>query len=449
MPTKPQRGLAAHGGAFRLPACALTLALSLSLGACGTAPMPKNVQTLDSTRGNPVVVDPRTTQQRLEVADARALDTTRIGRLERWRSYVGVSWAIGSAGPFTLFDHSVDAPIAGVHFDALGRAFVSTPRLISAGAPATLSLLDASAESGPARLIAFPSLERNAVGGAPDRSLRNVWGFHVDQRNGLLWALDQGWVAGETEAPPNAQKLMVFDLASGNVVATISLDAVADRKGSFLNDIAVDEARKLAFISDSALRSPSANRAGLIVVDLRSGTARRVLGGHPALQAVRGAKILSHGAEVWPGKPRGLGINGVALSPDGETLYWTVTSGTRLRAVPTSLLRDTDAELKTVAAGIRDLGDIGGNTTGIVADGTGRVYVTDVTRRGIVRYDPQTGRIELVASDERVRWPDAPAIDPTGNLVFTASSLNDHLARQVKPGSERYDLWRLPLLRRD
>jgi hypothetical protein len=42
-----------------------------------------------------------------------------------------------------------------------------------------------------------------------------------------------------------------------------------------------------------------------------------------------------------------------------------------------------------------------------------------------------------------VHWPDTPAIGPGGDVVFTASNLNGHFAGQVKPGEERYELWRL------
>jgi hypothetical protein len=174
--------------------------------------------------------------------------------LERWRGYSGVTWGRGDAAAVP-FHGSVHAPIAGIHFDARGRAFVSTPRLISADAPATLSLLDTATDGGPARLTAFPSEPGNAVGGAPATSLRNVLGFHVDRRNGWLWALDMGFVAGEAEAPVGGQKIVVYALASGRVVKRIALDGVADRKGSFLNDIAVDEVRRVAYIADSGLRS--------------------------------------------------------------------------------------------------------------------------------------------------------------------------------------------------
>ncbi|WP_395322674.1 L-dopachrome tautomerase-related protein [Variovorax sp. UC74_104] len=376
-------------------------------------------------------------------AAAQAANTTP---LERWRSYAGVSWEPSKDGADPApFAGSVSAPIAGLHFDARGTAYVSTPRLVSAGAPATLSRLDTRAQTGPARLTAFPSVQGNAVTAAPEQSLRNVLGFHVDRKNGWLWALDMGFVAGETEAPAGAQKVLVLDLKSGRTVKRIALDGAADRKGSFLNDIVVDERRRVAYISDSGMRSAPANMVGLIVVDFASGKARRVLDKHSSLQIEPGVKVVSHGAEVWPGNPLLLGINGIALSPDGRTLYWTVTTGTRARAVPTAILRRADASDEQISAAIQDLGAVGGNTDGIVTDAKGALYITDVTHNGIVKYEPRTKTMSLIASDDGVQWPDTPAILPGGALIFTSSSLNNHFAGSVKSGDERYDLWRLPL----
>ncbi|CAN7546009.1 L-dopachrome tautomerase-related protein [Pseudorhodoferax sp. LjRoot39] len=366
--------------------------------------------------------------------------------LERWRSYAGVSWEAPKDGKDPMpFAASVGAPIAGLHFDAQGTAYVSTPRLVSASAPATLSRLDTRAKTGPARLSAFPSVAGNAVAGAPEHSLRNVLGFHVDRRNGWLWALDMGFVAGEAEAPAGAQKVLVLDLKSGRTVKRIALDGVADRKGSFLNDIAVDERRRVAYISDSGMRSAPDNMVGLIVVDFALGQARRVLDKHPGLQVEPAVQVVSHGAEVWPGNPLLLGINGIALSPDARTLYWTVTTGTRARSVPTAVLRTTTSNDAQIAAAIQDLGPVGGNTDGIVTDAEGRLYITDVTHNGIVRYDPRTQTMSLLASDEGVQWPDTPALLPGGDLVFTSSALNKHFAGAVRSGEERYELWRLPL----
>lgn len=367
--------------------------------------------------------------------------------LERWRSYSGVTWDAGGSVPVP-FRNSVNAPIAGIHFDGGGRAFVSTPRLIAADAPATLSLLDTTVEDGPARLTAFPSEEGNSVAGAPEARLRNVLGFHVDRRNGWLWALDMGFVAGESEAPAGAQKVVIYELGSGRVVKRIPLDAAADRKGSFLNDIAVDEKRRIAYISDSGLRSAPNNLVGIIVADFASAGARRVLSQHPALSPVPGVAVESHGAEVWPGNPLVLGINGIALSPDAGTLYWTVTTGRHAFSVPTEVLRNPASSEQRRAASVRVLGDVGGNTDGIVAAGDGMVYITDVTHNGIVRYDPRTRAMAVLASHPGISWPDTPAITPDGrHLVFTASQLNLHFAGAVEAGRERYELWRVRLER--
>lgn len=367
--------------------------------------------------------------------------------LELWRSYTGVTWQKpapdGSVAPYA---DSASAPIAGIHFDARNRAFVSTPRLISPGAPATLSILDTDAQGGPARLTAFPSEEGNAVAAAPADHLRNVLGFYIDNRNGWLWALDQGFVAGDSEAPAGAQKLMVYELASGKLVKRIGLDAVADNKDSFLNDIAVDEQRKIAYISDSGLRSAPANQVGIIVVDFASSATRRLLDRHPALAVEPGVRVMSHGEDVWPGKPLLLGINGIALSPDARTLYWTVTTGTKAYAISTAVLRDRKAGKAAVAAAVRELGDVGGNIDGIVTDRNGTLYITDVTHNGIAAYDPKNRTMRLLAGDERIHWPDTPTVTGNGKLVFTASNLNRHFAGAVKAGEERYTLWRLPLV---
>ncbi len=79
-------------------------------------------------------------------------------------------------------------------------------------------------------------------------------------------------------------------------------------------------------------------------------------------------------------------------------------------------------------------------------DYTKDLYITDVTRNGIVKYDPRTQSMSLVASSEGVHWPDTPAIRPEGDLIFTSSSLNDHFAGAVKPGHERYDVSRSILI---
>ena len=223
----------------------------------------------------------------------------------------------------------------------------------------------------------------------------------------------------------------------------VALDSVADRAGSFLNDVAVDEVRRIAYISDSGLRSAPKNQAGIIVVELDPGRARRVLHQHPSVMPVAGMDVKSHGQNVWPGNPLVLGINGIALSPDGRTLHWAVTTGTMSFQVPTEALLSLTTSDEARAAAVTAAGDVGGNSDGIVFGRDGHLYITDVTRNGIVQLDVRTGKSKLVANNDDIYWPDTATLAPDGSVVFTASRLNDHFAGSVKRGEERYQLWRL------
>ncbi|UPG94541.1 major royal jelly family protein [Luteibacter aegosomatissinici] len=351
-----------------------------------------------------------------------------------WRDYHGATW-----GPDTPADVSLNAPITGVHFDKAGRAFASTPRFITTALPATLNLLDTAQASGSAHLTAFPSGSENDASGDPATHLRSVLGFYVDQRNGWVWVLDMGFVAGESEAPAGAQKLVVYESATGKLVKRVALDAVADRKGSYLNDVAVDEKRKVAFISDSGVRGGD---PGIIVVDLQSGHVRRALDKDTHVSPEPGVTLVAHGYDVLPGNPLKVGINGIALSADGKTLYWAVTTGRHAYALAADLLRDEHASDVALSAAVIDLGDVGGNTDGILADASGHVYLTDLTRNGIVEYRPGSS-MTLLASDVALHWPDTISMTPDGDLLFTTSALNEHFMGLVKPGEERYQLWRM------
>ncbi|ATU94724.1 hypothetical protein [Phyllobacterium zundukense] len=63
-------------------------------------------------------------------------------------------------------------------------------------------------------------------------------------------------------------------------------------------------------------------------------SARRLLNQDSSVQIKKDIRVVSHGEAVWEGQPVLIGINGIALSTDGSTLYWTVTTGNTLHASP-------------------------------------------------------------------------------------------------------------------
>jgi hypothetical protein len=102
------------------------------------------------------------------------------------------------------------------------------------------------------------------------------------------------------------------------------------------------------------------------------------------------------------GKPLRVHTDPMEISPDGRWFYFGTLEGPWSRnafSAPTEILRDVTASEATISATVVDLGDVGGNTDGIVTDAVGNLYITDVTRGGIVKYDPRKNTMALSASD--------------------------------------------------
>ena len=320
------------------------------------------------------------------------------------------------------------AALAGVDVDRRGNVYVTTPRWLDGRVPSTLNRV--VVVGGKPVLRPFPSREANAVG--DPRAFQNVLGVEIDSRN-RMWVLDMGWVAGREATPDGAQKLVVIDLEDGKELARYVIpDAVADRRTSFLNDLAIDERLGLAYLSDSGNRSGSPTASGIVIYDLNGNTARRVLDRDASVRDDPSRPLFVHGEPALPGQALAVGINGIALSPDGRTLYWSITTGDAVYSAPTEVLRNPAASAAQLAAAVSPPRRIGGGSDGLTVDDRGRVYVTNVTHDRLEVLDGEDQR--TLASGPTLIWPDSLSWDDRGGLFVSTNHLN-----QVFSGRMRFD----------
>lgn len=115
-----------------------------------------------------------------------------------------------------------------------------------------------------------------------------------------------------------------------------------------------------------------------------------------------------------------LGSDGIALSADGEELYFGPVGGRGLYSVSTALLRERGGNSELLAqAGVRNRGERG-VSDGFETDSNGRVYMGNMEQNAILWYDAGQGRVETWVRDGRVSWVDTsklPSI-PFFVLVF-------------------------------
>jgi sugar lactone lactonase YvrE len=312
------------------------------------------------------------------------------------------------------------APLAGVEVDRRGNVYVTTPRWLDARVPSTLSQV--VTVNGQPVLRPFPSWEANALG--HPEAFQNVLGLEVDSQD-RLWGLDMGWVAGVDATPEGAQKLVVFDLRTGRELRRYVIpDAVADRKTSFLNDLTIDEAHEVAYLSDSGNRAGSPTASAIIVYDFRTNTARRLLDRDPHVTDDPARTLSVDGELVFADRRLAIGLNGIALSPDGETLWWTITTGDAVYHAPTSLLRDPSASPARLAASIVGPRRIGGGSDGLTVDAKGRLYLTNLAHNAVEVLDPATDTLTTLVHGKDFAWPDSLSWDDAGRLYVSTNHLN-------------------------
>lgn len=313
--------------------------------------------------------------------------------------------------------------VTGVAVSHDGRIFVNFPRW-EQDVPISV------AEVGPGgKLTPYPNAEWNAWRNA--KKLSNGDHFVCVQSvvagpQNTLWVLDPAAPGNEFNLE-GGPKLVAIDLGSNRVTRTILFDRSVIPQGSYLNDVRFSADGNWAYITDSGVIG------ALIVVDLASNKARRLLSGHPSTQVEKDVTVMADGKPLKRPDNRGpaFAADGIALDPKGEYLYWQALTGKTLYRIATAALTNPDAQ---VEAAVEKLA-----TTcvadGYWMDGQGRLFITSPEDNAVKLRQPD-GSLKVVVQDRRLRWPDSMAEGPDGALYVTASHIQD-MAMWHKTGSTR------------
>jgi sugar lactone lactonase YvrE len=334
----------------------------------------------------------------------------------------------------------------GAKVDSKGNIYVSTARWGGPEIPATLSKL--VKKGGQWKLQPFPSKAMNDLANA--KGLKAVLGFEID-RNDVMWILDQGHVAG-APSKPGDEKLVGWDLKSGKEVARYEFsDADSDKKCSFLNDVAVDNDAGAVYISDSGIFC-SPLKGGILVYNIKTRQAKRVLSA-PEFVNDEAFSFKIHDRDVLKakdGKPNGMktGADGIALSGDKKTLYWTNLTGNRLLSLPTALIRDFSKSEDDIKKAVKVEATLPSNTDGMTADRGNNLYMTALTLNGIMKRDAKTGEVSTLVSSDDISWPDTLAWGPGGSLYLVSNHLHLWVDGDMdfdKPAVPNFRIYRMKL----
>lgn len=304
----------------------------------------------------------------------------------------------------------------GVAVSQKGRVFVNFPRWNG---------IDRSvAEMVHGQAVAFPDAGWNLwEPGAPvDHRFVCVQSIVVDGLD-RLWVLDAG-ASLRNGVIAGAPKLVLIDLRTNAVVRVYPFGPAVVSGESYLNDVRVDTRANFAYITESG-------QGALVVLDLRSGEARRRLDGRPPVRAEEMDLNINGRAVKFP-----VHADGIALTADGRHLYFKALTGRALYRVPTAVLRDFALDEARVEAQV-ELVAMTLPSDGMEFDRRGNLYLTAIEKNAVYRLEPGK-RFGPLVVDPRLAWPDSLALGPGDRLYVTNSGI-------LFPAGTRYGLFLLPL----
>lgn len=311
----------------------------------------------------------------------------------------------------------------GVAVSSTGRIFANFPAGLDAGntnngSPGiyqVAELTDLTTE------VAYPSMEMNTPPGGAVNYLTSpatganyadyliaVQSVVIDPAD-RLWILDTGrpidpTTGEQVAAVGDGPKLVGVNLTTDTVFQTITFPASVALSTGYLNDVRFDlrpniteSGQGVAYITDSS-------GYGIIVVDLGTGESWQHLY-DPSVAATRPEKGFV--GFIWGAVgnvTNNAGADGIALSPDGETLYVGPITGRTVYGIPTALLRQRGEEA-ALEASVQSLGQKGWSD-GFECDSNGIVYVGNNELNAIATLNPANGTVGTFVRDPRINWVD-------------------------------------------
>lgn len=246
-----------------------------------------------------------------------------------------------------------------------------------------------------------------------------VLGIVVDRQN-WLWTIDHGNHGFGTA------RLLAFDIANGDLMHEHEFLPEIAPAGSMLQDLQVSEDSGHVIIADASIwrQNPA-----LIVYDVASQSARRVLESHESVSAqnllVRNSiRNMTFLGGIFSLKA---GVDGIAVSPDNMWLYYGAVNNSGLYRIRMSDLTNPGLPPSQLDNRIERFSDKP-LSNGFSADVSGNIYVTDVEHNSVAIVGPDKQLNTLIRSS-RVRWPEALSYGPGGWLYLSDSALPEQVLK--------------------
>ncbi len=299
--------------------------------------------------------------------------------------------------------------LTGVAISAKGRLFTDYPLWSAIYKNALVEVMPGN------QVKPYPDEVMNSW--KPGESGKNKWvcvqAVYIDDQD-VMWVIDPA-APKLDKVYQQSYKLVKINMNTNKVERTYTFEGGAVDEHSYLNDVRVDTKRQVAYITNSGT-------GGIVLVDLNSGKVRQVLQNHYSVHTDKDFKFIIDGKEMkQDGQPVKFDSDGIALSPDGDWLYYKPLTDTKLYRIKTEFLRNDTLPAQKLKGYVEDLGKYA-VTDGMEFDKKGNLYLGDPQHSAILKMTPDLKMTTLV-KDARLIWPDSYSVSKDGYLYVSCSQI--------------------------
>ena len=281
----------------------------------------------------------------------------------------------------------------------------------------------------------WPSTEINQRYKNLDSSgINSVLGFEIDNEDNL-YILDQGKISNNT-ALEGSIKILKYSLKNSTLLKEYIFNSeIADHDNSFLNDLVIDQNKKIAYISDSGISRDnilSNYKPGIIVLDLENpSNVHRILSNHSSVFPDKSFWLHIDRKRVKEENPMMTGADGIALSCNGDTLFFCPLTGRMVYSILTKdieqAIKDGNTDNIHVYEGFKKEASDGllassKNNLYMTGIETGSIYISNEIESNLLRFDYKD--FDVFEGNSSTMWPDTLAMHD-GYLYFVSNQLNN------------------------
>ena len=304
---------------------------------------------------------------------------------------------------------SSDQQWTGLTVSQEGRVFVNYPKWSDKVPVSVAEIVDGKA-------VAYPNTMWNNRDN--QESFTAIQSVVIDDKN-RLWILDTKNLqfTGVFESGP---LLYQFNLKRNKKEKAYTFPKGVFTANSYFNDVRIDTNKDIAYITDSG-------NGAIIVLDLKSGESRRLLDNHTSTESEIDHLICD--GQNWKNSVHS---DGIALSPDGNYLYYIALTAHTLYRIETINLLDKQLSDEQIAATVDKVMTIPA-TDGMLFDNKGNLWLGGLEDNSINKITSK-GELVQVLQEKQIRWADSFAKDKDGNIYFTTSQI--HLPEHLRQSYE-------------